>query len=184
MAVTPTHLTYYLICHRKLWLHANGITMEQTSDTVAEGKLISETTYAHRASRFTELDLGVAKIDFYDAKNRVVHEVKKSNKLEHAHIWQVKYYIYLLGKMGVDGVTGLLEYPRLRTTETVELSQADAEYIESAVREIEILIAGNECPQRVAKKVCRACSYQDFCWVGEEAGPDRAETHQEPESGE
>lgn len=96
--VIPTLLNYYMLCRRKAWFFANGIQMEHTSDIVAEGKVISESTYGRRATRYTELDLGIAKIDFYDAKNKVVHEVKKSNRVEHAHEWQVKYYLYLLEK--------------------------------------------------------------------------------------
>lgn len=36
---TGTHFNYYMVCHRKLWLFANGINMEHTSDLVYEGKL-------------------------------------------------------------------------------------------------------------------------------------------------
>lgn len=42
MNVTGTHFNYYQVCKRKLWLFANGITMEHTSDLVYEGKLIHE----------------------------------------------------------------------------------------------------------------------------------------------
>jgi CRISPR-associated exonuclease Cas4 len=45
MQITGTHFNYYLICHRKLRLFANGIQMEHTSDAVYEGKLIHETSY-------------------------------------------------------------------------------------------------------------------------------------------
>ncbi|MBI1183330.1 CRISPR-associated protein Cas4 [bacterium] len=165
--VTPSLFSMYQICKREAWLHANGINMEQTSETVAEGKLISETTYKQRAAKYTELDLGVAKIDFYDAKNKVVHEVKKSNKMEHAHIWQTKYYLYLLKKMGIDAATGLIEYPKLRTTERVELTNEDEAYIEKAVAAAETLINQKTCPERIEKKFCKSCSYFEFCWVGD-----------------
>ncbi len=45
MKITGTHISYYFHCHRHLWLFANSINMEQTSDTVAMGKFISESTY-------------------------------------------------------------------------------------------------------------------------------------------
>lgn len=45
MNINATLINYYHICYRKLWLHANGITMEHTSDIVYEGKLIGEDTY-------------------------------------------------------------------------------------------------------------------------------------------
>ena len=78
--ITGTHFNYHQVCRRKLWLFSAGITMEHTSDLVYEGKLIHETTYQQRPERYQELELDGIKIDFYDAKNRVVHEVKKSNK--------------------------------------------------------------------------------------------------------
>ena len=41
--LTATHINYYHVCHRKLWLFSNGIQMEHTSETVQEGKLIGAT---------------------------------------------------------------------------------------------------------------------------------------------
>jgi CRISPR-associated exonuclease Cas4 len=70
--ITATHINYYFICHRKLWLFANGINMEHTSDMVAEGKLIHETSYPQRAEKYSEIDIGGSRIDFYDAKNKVI----------------------------------------------------------------------------------------------------------------
>ena len=91
MQITGTHIAYLHTCHRKLWLFANGIQMEHTSQIVAEGKLIADTTYLDRARKYTELEMDGIKIDYYDAKNKVIHEVKKSDKVEHAHFAQVKY---------------------------------------------------------------------------------------------
>lgn len=88
MQTTGTHINYYFICHRKLWLFANSIQMEHTSDTVYEGKLIHEETYPQRSTKYEEVQIGGAKIDFYDAKNKIIHEIKKSPKLHEAHLWQ------------------------------------------------------------------------------------------------
>lgn len=167
MQITPTQLTYYLICKSKLWLFSNGINMEQTSEIVAEGKLISETTYTNRASKYTELDLGIAKIDYYDAKNKVIHEVKKSNKLEQAHIWQVKYYIYILNNMGIEGVTGIIEYPKLKQKVEVFLTEPDIDFLINATVDIEQIINSDKCPQAIKKPYCRSCSYFELCWVQE-----------------
>ncbi len=166
--VSATLINLYHVCKRECWLHANGITMEHTSDVVAEGKLIGESTYTRRASKYTELDLGIAKIDFYDPKERIVHEVKKSNKLDEAHRWQVKYYLYLMEKAGIEGAHGLLEYPKLRQTEEVWLSETDRQYLQELVVQIAALIEQENCPPRLTKKgICRKCSYFDFCWSGE-----------------
>jgi len=167
MNIIATHVNYYFLCHRKLWLFANGIQMEHTSETVAEGKLIGETTYTDRPQQYTEVEVDGIKIDFYDAKNKVVHEVKKSDKVEKAHIAQVKYYIYKLGQQGIEGVTGLIEYPKMRQTETVELEPGDEEVIKSWEVSIKQIVGSEICPPLLRKPICKQCSYFDFCYVEE-----------------
>jgi CRISPR-associated exonuclease Cas4 len=167
MQITGTHFNYYLICHRKLWLFANGINMESNSDLVYEGRLIHETSYPRRNEKYQEVAIDGIKIDYYDAKGKVVHEIKKSNKHEEAHEWQVKYYLYVLEQNGVEGATGLLEYPRLHKTEEVLLTTPDREEIKEMVTKIEEIINQDDCPPRISKSKCRKCSYFDFCWSGE-----------------
>lgn len=141
--------------------------MEHTSDTVYEGKLIGETTYPQRAEKYTEIEIGGSKIDFYDAKNKVIHEIKKSDSAETAHEWQVKYYIWLLEQNGIDGVSGKLEYPKLRETKEVWLAEQDKVYLQDVAKQIEKMVALEECPPRINSKICKQCSYHDFCYIGE-----------------
>lgn len=168
MRVTGTHFNYYQICKRKLWLFANGINMEHTSDLVYEGKLIHETSYPQRPERYEELEIDGIKIDFYDARNKVVHEIKKSDKVEEAHEWQLKYYLYVLERNGVKGVKGILEYPTLRKTTPVILSDHDREYIREVEISIKTLVNEDNCPPCERKSICRNCSYYDFCFINEE----------------
>jgi len=72
MIVTGTHFNYYQLCHRKLWLFANGINMEQESDLVYEGKLVHESSYPQRTSKYEEVEIDGIKVDYYDAKNILV----------------------------------------------------------------------------------------------------------------
>jgi CRISPR-associated exonuclease Cas4 len=164
MKPTGTQINYYHICHRKLGLFANGMQMEHTSDLVTEGKLIAETTYPQRAAKYRELDLGFIKIDHYDAMNKIVREVKKSKKMEAAHSAQLKYYLWVLEQSGVDGVSGVLEYPKLRRTEEVWLSDLDREEILSWILGVESVLCGT-CPKVIDKPICNRCSYADFCYA-------------------
>ena len=164
MTITATHINYYHICHRKLWLFANGINMEHTSDTVTEGKLIGENTYTDRAAKYTELQLYGVKIDYYDAKNKVVHEIKKSDKMEAAHEAQVKYYLYKLKQHGVEGVTGILEYPTLRHTSQIMLTDDDILSIEKWEGDIMEIVSREEMPGVIDKPICKRCSYFEFCY--------------------
>lgn len=164
MQITPTLINLYHVCHRQVWLHAHGIRMEHTSEVVADGRFIHENTYPQRAKRYEELVLGPAKIDYYDAKNMVVHEIKRSNKVSEAHRWQVKYYLLLLEQAGITGATGILEYPVLRQTETVTLEEADRTRLNEILADIESILSLPQPPARIQKRICRGCSYHDFCW--------------------
>ena len=167
MNITGTHFNYYQVCHRKLWLFANGINMEHTSDLVYEGKLIHETSYPQRAERYEELEIDGIKIDFYDARNKVIHEIKKSDKIEEAHEWQLKYYIYVLEKNGIGGVTGILEYPSMHQTNKVFLTDTDRKKILEIEKEICSIVESENCPPVINSKICKQCSYYEFCYVSE-----------------
>jgi CRISPR-associated exonuclease Cas4 len=167
MNITGTHFNYYQVCKRKLWLFANGIQMEHTSDLVYEGKLIHEESYPQRPERYEELEIDGIKIDFYDAKNKIVHEIKKSDKMETAHEWQVKYYIYVLEQKGVEGVKGILEYPSLRHTGEVVLTNDDRKKLMEIQEDIHRIIESESCPGVINGKICGQCSYYEFCYIGE-----------------
>jgi CRISPR-associated exonuclease Cas4 len=142
--------------------------MEHTSDAVYEGKLIHESAYPQRPERYQEVEVAGIKIDFYDQKNKVIHEIKKSDKIEDAHEWQVKFYIYTLENIGVEGVTGILEYPQLRKTSDVSLNDEDRRRLMEDTIKIEELIESEKCPPIIKSKICKSCSYYEFCYCKEE----------------
>ena len=168
MQITGTHFNYYQVCRRKLWLFSNGINFEQTSDLVFEGKLIHEESYPQRSEKYEEVEIDGIKVDFYDTKNKVIHEIKKSNKVETAHEWQLKYYLYVFECNGIEGVTGVLEYPTLRKTQEVVLSDVDRDMINKMEENIKSIIENEKCPSAEKKGICRNCSYFEFCFVEEE----------------
>ena len=166
MQPTATHIAYYHICHRKLWLFHHGIRMEHSSDVVFEGKLIGEESYPQRAAKYTEVLLGNVKIDFYDVANKIVHEIKKSDKLEEAHLAQVKYYLYVLYQSGVEDAVGIIEYPKLRkTTQVAVLDQEDIQEVQQWEKETKTVCNQSECPTQLPhKSLCKSCSYFEFCY--------------------
>ena len=97
----------------------------------------------------------------------MIHEVKKSDKMESAHEWQVRYYILILERNGIEGVTGLLEYPKLRHTLEVLLSDRDRNELEQVISKAQEIIARESCPERIKLGICKNCSYFEFCWVEE-----------------
>jgi len=141
--------------------------MESTSDIVYDGKLIHEGSYPQRSERYEEVEVDGVKVDYFDAKNKVIHEIKRSDKVEAAHEWQLKYYIYVFERNGIEGCTGLLEYPTQRDTRKVTLTDDDREKIKKIEEEIRVIIESDECPEKKKKSLCRSCSYYDFCYSSE-----------------
>jgi CRISPR-associated exonuclease Cas4 len=152
-----------------MYLHHHGIRMEHTSDVVYEGKLIGESTYPERAAKNTQLELDGIKIDYYDAKTKTVHETKKSDKMEQAHLAQVRYYLYVLDRNGIEGARGIIEYPTLRQRQQLEFDpEQDIPLIEGWLSDIEQILAQEECPPVINKSICKNCSYYDYCYVDSE----------------
>ncbi len=164
--MTGTQISYYFLCKRKLWLFTNKIDMEQNSETVALGRFISESTY-ERAKHEISISDGEDNImlDFYDAKTKVIHEVKKSDKMEDTHIWQVKFYISVMERQGVEGVTGEIDYPKLRQTLKVELTEDDRRELEHIRHAIQVVLAQDKPPDVINKTFCKKCAYYDLCYV-------------------
>ncbi|MBA4850449.1 CRISPR-associated protein Cas4 [Emticicia sp. BO119] len=181
MPITATLINYRMLCRRKVWLHAHGIRMEHTSEVVAEGRLIGLESYPQRAERWTEIEVSgmlsypaetpielSAKIDFFDPHLGIVHEVKKSAAKEQAHIAQVQFYLYLLRLNGINAMYGLIEYPKLRITERVSLTDEDILSMQSQILKAHEIIQQEACPERLPISKCKSCSFFEFCWVGEE----------------
>ncbi|TZF81275.1 CRISPR-associated protein Cas4 [Pedobacter sp. BS3] len=175
MTINATLINLYHVCKRECWLHANGINMEHTSDTVYDGKLLHETSYPQRNEKHTELNIEAAynnislfgKIDFYDAGQKIIHETKRSDKVEKAHEWQVKFYLWLLKLNGIEEASAILEYPLLRQTDQLRLSAEDIEHLEKTIQSIAQLKESEECPPVINAKVCKSCSYYELCYINE-----------------
>ena len=168
MIVTATHINLLHICRRELWLHAHEIRIEHTSDLVAEGKLIGETSYPRRSEKYTQMEFDGVKIDHYDPRTRTVHETKRGRSVESAHRAQVQYYLYKLRGQGVPDATGVIEYPDLRKTEPVPaLTETDIENIRTWERQVAEVVAMDTCPPVINKPICRSCAYRDLCYVDE-----------------
>jgi len=159
---TGTQINYYFVCQRKLWLFSHGLNMEHTSDTVYMGKLIGEETYS-REKKEIMIDEAI-RIDFIGA-NGIVHEVKKSNKVEQAHKFQLLYYLYYLKQKGVQNIRGEINYPKLRKKIDIALTEESEIRIKNILKDIERIVFSVELPEKKNVSFCRKCSYYELCWV-------------------
>lgn len=161
-----TYINYYFHCPRHLWLFARNIRMENTSEEVKIGKYISETTFSRKKHEVHIQDSDdYIVIDFINKSTKTIHEVKKSDKMKDLHIWQTKYYLYILDKNNVKGYKGIINYPKQMRICEVNLTEEDKEKIKSAISEIEKILQSKVPPSVINKPYCKKCSYYEFCYV-------------------
>ena len=154
-------VNYFFICKRKLWLYSKNLTMEASSDQVALGKLLHDRSYRYQPKREILID-NLIKIDLIEGG--VIHEVKYSKKMEEAHRWQILYYLYYLKQLGIEGLKGEINYPKLRRKEEVNLgSKEEAEMLQT-LREIKQVENLPQPPEASFSRLCKKCSYAELCW--------------------
>lgn len=159
--ITGVMIYYYAVCKRKLWYFYHEIQMEHGNENVALGKVIDEETY-QRDDKHINID-NVINIDFIRTKG-VLHEIKKSDKIEEASILQVKYYLYYLKQRDVV-VKAKIDYPLLKECVDVELSEADEREIADILAEIEEIVDAPLPPAMKKQRICRSCAYCDLCFI-------------------
>lgn len=158
---TGTQVNYYFVCKRKLWLFSRDISMEHESDAVLVGKLVSKSSY-EREDHEVAIDDRIV-LDFVNLRDGIIHEVKRSDKVDEAHTWQVLYYLYYLKGKGVN-CKGEIDYPLLKRKETVELTEEKEVEMKQVLYEIHKVISQTDVPPKIAKKFCQKCSYFELCW--------------------
>lgn len=160
--ITGVMVYYYHICHKRLWYFSKGIAMEENSELVSMGKTIDENTYK-RNKKHIMIDEKI-NIDFLEDWS-IIHEVKKSDKLEDASIAQARYYIYILEEKGVHIEKAILDYPSLRRRKEVYLEEEDKKDIEEALDKIARIIDLDKPPREEKKGYCSQCSYYELCFI-------------------
>ncbi len=167
---------YYVICPRKAWLSMHGLWMEQESDTVALGRLIDETSNKRKKEILLTAEAPdgtplVGKVDWARLREGTLHETKKCRAVEDAHRWQLRFYLWLLKLSGVtraDGAsfTGVINYPKLRRTERVELLPEHEARLAEIVAALRRIAAQENPPPRIdARSFCKKCAFEELCYA-------------------
>lgn len=160
--ITGVMVYYYKVCPRKLWYFYHEIQMEQNNENVQIGRILDEETF-RKDDKHINID-NVINIDFIRSKG-VLHEIKKSRKIEEAGILQVKYYLYYLQKKNVFGIKAKIDYPLLKKTIEVELSESDMMELEEILEMIESIVDKDVPPKLRKKNICKSCAYYDLCFI-------------------
>ncbi|MBC8591064.1 CRISPR-associated protein Cas4 [Wansuia hejianensis] len=160
--ITGVMVYYYFICKRKLWYFSNDVSMEHNSELVGIGRLIDENSYKREKKSILVDEM--INIDFLKDW-KVIHEVKKSRKLDEAGKWQLKYYIWVLRNKGVEIEKGILDYPVLRKREEIFLTASEEKELMNVLKQIKDIIE-RELPSGVINKpFCKKCAYYELCYI-------------------
>lgn len=160
--ITGVMVYYYIVCKRKLWYFTNDVNMEHNSELVGVGKHIDESSYS-REKKNILIDETI-NVDFLKDW-KVIHEVKKSRKLDEASKWQLKYYIWVLRNKGVDIEKGILDYPLLRKREEIFLDKIEEKELVELLESVKTIINMDLPPGKINKKYCNKCAYYELCYI-------------------
>ena len=160
--ITGMMIYYYIVCQKKLWYFIKEISMEQQNENVQLGKLLDENSHT-REEKHLNID-NVINID-YIKEEGMIYEIKKSRKIEEASIWQVKYYLYYLRKKGVNNIKAKIDYPLLKQTKEILLEEEDIKRLEEIIDKIKEIADLPVPPEKLKKKICKACAYYDLCYI-------------------
>ncbi|MDE1725900.1 MAG: CRISPR-associated protein Cas4 [Thaumarchaeota archaeon] len=157
---TGSEINYYFVCKRKLWLFSHNIELESDSDLVLQGKLLHEHSYKRKLK---EIAIDKIKIDFIEKTNEV-HEIKRSRKIEDAHVYQLLYYLYYLKKYAGLDTKGVLNYPLLKKTVKVELTPQKERELQKIIQKIDQITELVKPPEAKWISYCKSCAYSEMCW--------------------
>lgn len=161
MDFSGTLISYYAICHRKLWYYSHGIRLENDHENVKIGKMIEEESYSREHKNI--LINGSFAVDFIE-DGKVIHEIKKSSKMEEAHKLQLMFYMVKLNELGMDIEKAVLRYPQERRTVDIEFTPDMVEQWQSVANNIQVICDQSKPPTRsVPKRLCRNCAYDELC---------------------
>lgn len=95
----------------------------------------------------------------------ILHEIKKSNSIEEAAEWQLKYYIYYLRKKGIDIRKGIIDYPSIKKRIEIIYTDEDENKIEELLQRIRNIVNLKHAPKIIDDKICRSCAYYEYCYI-------------------
>ena len=165
MGVTGTHIWYYFICKREVWLIVHNIAADQDDENLDIGRFISEHTYQRNKK---EISIGNIKVDQVrrEGEQLIIGEVKKSSRFKESARFQLLYYLDTLKQMGIEA-KGELLFPEERSKEVVEWTPETKEQLDKAIEDIREIARQPIPPPPKKINFCRKCAYREYCWAEE-----------------
>lgn len=160
--ITGTHIWYYFICKREVWLISHHITPDQDNDNIVLGRYFDQESY-QREKKALEVESNRIDIFHQDNGKMVVGEVKKSSKYCESAKMQLAYYLLKLKENGVEA-EGELRFPKEKTIHAVNLDEALEKQLLDVVIDIQAIIECELPPPPSQNRFCKNCAYAEFCW--------------------
>ena len=160
--VSGTHLWYYTICKRQVWLISRHIIPDQENDNLLLGRYIDRESY-RRLRKSLIVDNNKIDIFFHEEERLVVAEVKKSSKAAESAKMQLSYYLLKLKEKGIE-VEGELRFPTEKGKVRVKLDEALEEELRRMTKEIQAIIECEKAPLPLRIPYCKKCAYYEYCW--------------------
>ncbi len=160
--INGTQINYYFICKTKLWLFSHNIQLEHESENVKLGKLLHEDSFKREKDYLID---NLINVDFIKISDSIeIHEVKKTEKMDNSHEFQLLYYMfYLKNEKDIDNIRGFLDYPKNRKKKEVFLTKEKEDELVKIIEDIDNIIKNN-MPKPKKSKICRKCAYFEFCF--------------------
>lgn len=157
--INGTQINYYFICKTKLWLFSHNI---QQSENVKLGKILHEDSFKREKDYLID---NLINVDFIKLTDCVeIHEIKKTQKMEISHEYQLLYYMYYLKKeKDIKNIKGFLDYPKNRKKKEIFLTKEKEDELLKIIDDINKIIQ-DEMPKPKKSKICRKCAYFEFCF--------------------
>lgn len=131
-------------------------------ENVKLGKILHEDSFKREKDYLID---NLINVDFIKITDCVeIHEVKKTQKMETSHEYQLLYYMYYLkNEKNIENIRGFLDYPKNRKKKEVFLTKEKEEELIKIIENINKIIS-NEMPKPQKSKICRNCAYFEFCF--------------------
>lgn len=166
MPVTGTHIWYYYICKREVWLMIHQIAADQDDEHLDLGRFINERTYLRNKKEFS---IGHIVVDRLRQENGelIIGEVKKSSRFIESARYQLLYYLDTLRQMGIEA-KGELLFPEERKKEQIAWTPEAKQKLDEAVADIRRIARLPVPPPPRKISFCRKCAYREYCWAEED----------------
>lgn len=162
--IPPSIYNAYNICPRQAWLMSRQLTADQHNEFLEIGRLIDNTTFEKEKKKIYIPDLN-AMVDVIFKQDGIffIGEIKKSSNTLKSGISQLKYYLYLLKKKGIDQ-KGVIKIPQEKKSVIIELTNNDIEEIEKKLKLIKTTLNADKPPEIKKIPFCKKCAHYEFCW--------------------